>query len=110
MTDLPDHFPPSPGEILRQRVLAGLDITQERLAEALGVSRHTTNQLINGHRGVTPDMALRLARVLGTSPEMWLTLQTRVDLYEARRKLGDKLDQLPQLRKPRLFDDGSVAE
>jgi len=110
MTDLPDRAPPNPGEILRKRALAELDLTQERLAEALGVSRHTTNQLINGRRGVTPDMALRLGRVLGTSPEMWLALQTRVDLHEARRKLGDKLSQLPQLREPRSFDDGSVAE
>jgi addiction module HigA family antidote len=75
-----------------------MDVKQDALAEALGVSRFTVNQVLNGRRGVSPEMALRLAHVLGTSAEMWLTLQARVDLFEARRKLGAEIEKLPVLR------------
>lgn len=100
MADLSDHFPPSPGDVLRERVLRGMDIKQDKLADALGVSRFTVNQVLNGRRGVSPEMALRLERVLGTSADFWLKLQAQVDLYEARRKIGADIAKLPQLREP----------
>lgn len=91
-------MPPTPGDVLRKRVLGDLKITQDKLAEALGVSRFTTNQVLNGRRAVTPEMAVRLAHVLGTSAEMWLNLQAKVDLVQARRKLSVELESLPRLR------------
>jgi addiction module HigA family antidote len=89
--------PMSPGEVLRKRILKE-DISQETLAKALDVSRFSVNQIINEKRAITPEMALRLARVTGTSPEFWLNLQREVDLYVARKRLGTKLEKLPVLR------------
>ena len=76
---------PTPGEVLKEHIVDARKITQEALAEAMGVSRLTINQLINGKRSVTAEMALRLARVLDTTPDFWLNLQRRVDLAEAQR-------------------------
>lgn len=104
MADSNTGSPPSPGDVLRKRVLRDMDIKQDRLAEALGVSRFTVNQVLNGRRGVSPEMALRLAHVLGTSADMWLRLQAEVDLFEARRKLGEEIDALPRLRMPQAVD------
>ena len=93
-----DFPPPSPGSVLKARVVGRLGISQAALAEALGVSRFTVNQVLGGRRAVSPEMALRLGHVLDTSPEMWLKLQAQVDLYEARRALGDDLGKLTRLR------------
>jgi addiction module HigA family antidote len=100
--------PISPGEALRKYIF-GSRITQERLADAMQVSRFSVNQIVNGRRSVTADMALRLAHVTSTSPELWLNLQQEVDLYRARLKLSSTLDKLPVLRSPKsereLFSD-----
>src|SRR4051812_12618167 len=94
-----DFPPPAPGSILRRRVLEGMNITQQALADALGVSRFTVNQVLNGRRGITPEMALRLGQVLDTSPELWLRLQAQFDLFCARQRLEEELKSMPQLRK-----------
>jgi addiction module HigA family antidote len=99
MTSERNFPPPSPGDVLRARVLDGMNVTQDALATALGVSRFTVNQVLNGRRGVSPEMAVRLGYVLGTSPEMWMTLQAKVDLYHAQHKLADELDSLQRLRE-----------
>ncbi len=75
--------PTHPGAILREDVLPGLDITQARLAELLGVSRLTVSQILNEHRALTPDMALRLEKLLGSGAESWLRMQEAVDLWDA---------------------------
>lgn len=94
----PPFAPPSPGEVLRNHILNGERITQDALADAMGVSRLTINQLINDKRTVTAEMALRLARVLRTAPEFWLDLQRQVDLFEARKSLASELEKMPILR------------
>ena len=81
---------PSPGDFLREKVMSG-ELTQEELADALGVSRVSVNQLVNNRRSVTAEMALRLGRAFDTSPEFWLRLQQAVDLEQARRRLADDL-------------------
>jgi addiction module HigA family antidote len=91
--------PISPGDVLRDEMRERAGVTQDSLAEALGVSRFSVSQLINGRRGVTAEMALRLGQVLDTSPEFWLNLQREMDLHRARRKLGDALATLPVLRR-----------
>ncbi len=64
----------------------------------MGVS-HFVNHLVNGKRAVTADMALRLARVLHTTPKFWLDLQQAVDLYEAKKALAAELEKMPVLRR-----------
>lgn len=101
MAEIRDFPPQLPGKFLRDRVLRkpGAKITQEALAEALEVSRFTVNQIINGHRAITADMAVRLAYVLGTSADLWLDMQKRVDLFEARKKLVAEAPNLTILRE-----------
>lgn len=94
--------PVSPGDVLRKKILGlevdGKKITQELLADAMRVSRFSINQIINGRRSVTAEMALRLAKALGTTPEFWLNLQREVDLHESRTKLKEKLERIEVLR------------
>ncbi len=82
----PNRRPTHPGEILRVDVLPGLGITQGKLAEMMGVSRLTVSQLIHEHRALSPDMAMRLEKLFGTSAESWLRMQEAVDLWEARQQ------------------------
>lgn len=100
--DTPERPPVGPGPFLRDQVLGrpGSRITQEMLADALGVSRLTVNHLVNGRRVITAEMALRLAHVLGTSPDLWLDMQRDVDLFKARQKLREKAPPLLRLREP----------
>ena len=95
----PLFSPPSPGEVLRRYIVEGERILQDELATAMDVSRLTVNELINGKRTITAQMALRLSRVLGTTPEFWLNLQRNFDLFEAKLSLADKLEKMPVLRK-----------
>ena len=86
--------------MLREFLVDGERVSQEALAEALRVSRVTVNQLINGRQAVTAEMALRLAKALSTTPELWLNLQRDVDLDVARRELQRDLRLVKTLRKP----------
>ena len=108
--DQRDSPPLSPGAVLQERIISRLGISQAALAEALGVSRFTVNQLLGGRRGVTAEMALRLGHVLDTSPELWLKLQAQVDLFEARRAKGAEIAKLPRLRKAAPGERSAAAE
>lgn len=84
MARLPTHRPPThPGVILREEFLEPLGMTQTELAERIGVSYVRVNELVNEKRGVTPDTALRLARLFRTTPEFWLDGQRNWDLWHA---------------------------
>ena len=84
MRRLPTHRPPThPGEMLLEEFLKPLGISQAAFADRLGVSYPRLNELINGRRGMTPDTALRLERVLGMPADFWLTLQQDWDLWQA---------------------------
>jgi len=83
---LPTHRPPtSPGAMLREEFLEPLGISQSAFAIRLGVSFPRLNEVINAKRAVTPDTALRLARVTGMSADFWLGLQQDWDLWHALR-------------------------
>ena len=83
---LPTHRPPThPGEMLFEEFLKPLGVTQSAFAIQLGVSFPRLNEVIRGRRGVTPDTALRLARVTGMSADFWLGLQQDWDLWHALR-------------------------
>jgi antitoxin HigA-1 len=76
--------PITPGAVLREDYLEPLRLTQQAVADTIGVDRTTLNEVLNARRGVTPEMALRLARAFGPAPQYWLNLQTAVDLYDAQ--------------------------
>lgn len=80
-----DRPPTSPGEMLREEFLIPLGISQSAFALRLGVSFPRLNEIINARRAVTPDTALRLARVTGMSADFWLGLQQDWDLWHAMR-------------------------
>ena len=85
---IPTHRAPThPGEILLEEFLKPLDLTQAETAATMGISTNRLNELIRGKRGVTADTALRLAKLLKTTPEFWMHLQTAFDLYEAKHAM-----------------------
>jgi addiction module HigA family antidote len=81
------HNPPHPGEIIREFCIEPLDLTVTETAEALGVARKTLSTLLNGRAGISPEMALRLSKVFGRTPEGWLRLQLQFDLWKAEQSL-----------------------
>jgi addiction module HigA family antidote len=78
--------PTHPGAILREDVLPHLGMTQKDFADRLGVSRLTVSEVIHEKRPVTPDMAMRLGRLLGNGPEIWLRMQQTLDLWELEQR------------------------
>ena len=89
--------PTHPGEMLREDFLTDYGLTVSRLAKALGVSRQTVNELFRERRAVTPEMALRLARLFGNTPEFWLNAQRAVDLWDTERALKKSFKQIKPL-------------
>lgn len=98
---LPRHLPPThPGEMLLEEFLKPLGISQSAFAIRLGVSFPRLNEIIRGKRSVTPDTALRLARVLGMSADFWLGLQQDWDLWHAMHsEEAAAIEQLEPLRR-----------
>jgi antitoxin HigA-1 len=81
------HNPPHPGEIVKEFCIEPLKLTVTNAAESLGVTRKTLSMLLNGKSGISPEMALRLSKVFGRTPEGWLRLQLQYDLWKARQNL-----------------------
>ena len=90
--------PIHPGEILREDFLPDYDLTVTGLAAAIGVSRQTVNELLRARRAVSPEMALRLSRLFGNSPEFWLNLQRSVDLWDAEAAIKSDMRRIKPLR------------
>ena len=78
------HNPAHPGEVLKEWIPEGMTVTAA--AEQLGVSRVMLSKILNGKAGISAEMALRLAAWLGTTPEVWLEMQSARDLWEAEQK------------------------
>ena len=89
-----DREPTNPGEMLLHEFLLPLGMTQRELATAIHVPFQRVNEVVRGRRGVTPSAALRLSRFLGTSPDFWLNLQLRWDLFHARRAEAERIDSI----------------
>lgn len=79
------HNPPHPGEIIREFCVEPLSLSVTEAAKALGVTRNTFSALLNGRAGISPEMALRLSKVFGRSPESRLKLQLQFDLWRAKQ-------------------------
>lgn len=94
----PNRKPTHPGTILREDVLPGLGMTQTEFARLLGVSRLTVSELILEKRGLSAEVALRIAKLLNTTPESWLRMQAALDLWNARQSVG-KLSDIHPLRQ-----------
>jgi len=94
--------PKHPGEMLLEEFLAPMKITQPELATAIQGLYQWVNDIVNGRRGITPSPALRLAKYLGTSPDFWMNLQLRCDLYFAQKDEASVL----KIIQPNLIHPG----
>ncbi len=79
------HEPLHPGEIVKDALIDGAGLSVTDAAEKLGISRTALSRLLNGHAGISPEMALRLAKLLGTSIEMWINIQAQYDTWQISR-------------------------
>ena len=89
-----EREPTHPGEMLLEEFLVPMNITQRELADAIHVPYQRINELINRKRGITPSTALRLSRFFDVTPEFWLNLQTRWDLYRAEKNEQAELETI----------------
>lgn len=98
------HNPPHPGEVIKELCLEPLGISVTDAAKGLGVSRKTLSAILNGRSGISPEMALRLAKAFDTSPESWLNQQMQYDLWMAEQNLGklniEKLNTAKSMLSP----------
>ncbi len=83
---MPMKNPPHPGRIVYEECIAPLSLTITQAAKGLGVSRNSLSRLINGHNGISPEMALRLSKAFGGSAESWLRQQVHFDLVQVQKK------------------------
>lgn len=83
------HNPPHPGTVLREWIPEGLSVTQA--AADLHVSRVSLSKILNGKAGISADMAIRLSRWLGTSPDLWIGMQAQYDLWQAQKRKQPKI-------------------
>jgi addiction module HigA family antidote len=90
-------LPVHPGEILLEEFLNPLSVSQYQLAKEIGVPARRINEIVHGHRRISADTALRLARYFGTSERFWMNLQTRYDLEIEKDRLGVVLNEIHPL-------------
>ena len=84
------HHPLHPGALIKDVLIDNTDLSVTEAAEKLGVSRTTLSRLLNGHTGLSPEMALRLSKFFGTSIEMWINIQAQYDVWLIKQK-GSKI-------------------
>ena len=90
--------PTHPGEMLREDFMPDYRLSVAGLARALEVSRQTINELLRERRALSPEMALRLARLFGNSADFWLNAQRALDLWEAELSIGDQVERIRPLQ------------
>lgn len=93
----PPAFAVHPGAILREDVMPALGLTIKDVAAALGVSRQTLHGILAERHAVTPEMALRIGKLCGNGPGIWLRMQAAYDLWHAERQLADEIARIPTL-------------
>lgn len=94
----PNRKPTHPGAVFREDVLPALGITQTALAERLGVSRLTVSELLHEKRSLSADLAIRLGKLTGTTPESWLRMQEALDIWELSRTRADAYAHIAEMR------------
>jgi len=95
---LPKNSKPTlPGDILKYEFLEPLNMTQQQLADALGITRVRVNEIISGKRSITPDTAFRLAKFFNTTPDFWLNLQLNVDMWITLQQHSHEYDRIESI-------------
>ena len=89
-----NRAPTHPGEMLLEEFLIPMNLTQREVADAIHVPYQRVNELVNGKRGISPSTALRFARYFNMTPDYWMNLQLRWDLYNVYRKEASSIDQI----------------
>jgi addiction module HigA family antidote len=111
MIRIPTHRAPThPGEMLLEEFLKPMDITQRELADGIHVPYQRINEIINGRRGITPSTALRLSKFFGVSPDFWMNLQLRWDLYFAQESETDELRNIKPISSSQTPSDISSTQ
>jgi antitoxin HigA-1 len=99
MVRIPTHRPPThPGEMLLEEFLNPMELTQRELADAIHVPYQRINDIVNGRRGITPGTALRLGKFFNMSPDFWMNLQIRWEMYFARQDENAVLKTIEPVR------------
>lgn len=89
-----ERKPTHPGAVLREDVLPEIGLSVSEMARRLRISRQSLHRILAEEQPMTPATALKLAKLLNTSPEVWLNMQRAVDLWEQHRQLADELDRI----------------
>jgi len=97
----PERRPTHPGEILREDVLPALGVGVTEAAQLLRISRMTLYRILSGKASVTPEMAVRIGKLCGNGPVVWVRMQEAHDLWGAERKLAEEVAAIPTLQPPR---------
>jgi addiction module HigA family antidote len=97
MTRDPNRPPVHPGSILREDVLPALDLTVSTAAQTLGVSRQMLHCVLAETAAITPEMAVRVGKMCGNGPRLWLDMQRTHDLWHAERALAEQVTRIPTL-------------
>ena len=92
-----DRTPTHPGEMLLEEYLKPMNLSQQKLADAIRVPFQRINEIVHGRRGVTASTALRLSKYFGTSPGYWMNLQLRYDLYRTQQSEKAAIDEIKPL-------------
>ena len=82
------YNPPHPGEVLKELYLEPLELTVTDAAKGLGITRKTLSAIINQRQGISPEMALRLSKAFNTSPDLWIKMQMKFDLWKAQENVN----------------------
>ena len=90
--------PTHPGEIIRYEYLDELNMTQQQLADSIGITRVRINEIILGKRSITPDTAFRLSKLFNTTPEFWIGLQTNFDMWNTLQKRKKEYEIIQPLK------------
>jgi antitoxin HigA-1 len=93
-----DRSPTHPGEILREDVLPAMRVSVAQAARDLRVSRQYLHKILRGEAPITPDMAVKVGKLVGNGPSLWLRMQQAHDLWHAQRRLANELKQIPTRR------------
>lgn len=93
------HEPLHPGLIIKDILIDNTDLTISEAANRLGVTRTTLSRLLNQHAGVSPEMALRLSKLLNTSVDMWVNLQSQYDIWNIVNKHATNINKIVPLKK-----------
>ena len=101
---MPMYNPPHPGEVLKEVCLDSLGLSVTRAAKGLGVTRQALSDLVNGKAAVSVDMALRLSKAFGSTPELWLGLQRAYDLWQARHRA--ETIEVERFWEPSVVEEG----